>query len=151
MENRTIRLYEEWVRWNPTNLPDGEYAIIEVVDNDDGTRIVLDNTENFVEILFDGLLSMSRIVRSPLRMRTWGEVQDKYSKDFFVGWFLYKVENSLLSKWLEEENCGFEKATEYTHYCIVSSEAFVDIISTFEPQITSRKMTDEERRLWGVD
>ena len=148
MENRSINMHEEWVRWNPTNLPEGRYDIVNFIDNADGTKIILTDLKNIIEIYFDGLPAMARIVHTPLRMRTWGEVQDKYHKAFFVGWFLYKVENSMLSKWLEEENCGFERTEDYTHYCIATNEQYVDIISTFAPTITTRKITEEEKQAY---
>ena len=50
------------------------------------------------------------------------------------------MENSKLSKWAEEESCGFYVSEQLTHYCIVTSEEIIDILSSFEPTITVKPM-----------
>jgi len=134
MENRAVYMQENWIRWNPSNAPKGEYIVTNFVQNADGVKIVLDDGENAVEIFFDGIPSIIRISVEGIRMRTWGEVQEKYNdKYFFQNWFLYKVENSKLSKWGEEESCGFYEAVQLTHYCIVTGEEIIDVLAPFEP------------------
>ena len=76
-------------------------------------------------------------------MRTWGAAQDKYNDRFFFRyWFLYKVENSKLAKWAEEESCGIYEAGQLTHYCIVTCEEIIDVLSTFEPSIIIKSMNN---------
>jgi len=134
MENRAIDMQENWINWNLPDISKGEYIVTEFIQNADGVKIILDNEKNIVEIFFDGIPSIIRISVEGIRMRTWGEVQQKYhDKNFFRDGFLFKVENSKLSKWAEEESCGFYEAERLTHYCIVTIEELIDIVATFDP------------------
>lgn len=138
-------MQENWIKWNPDKIPEGEFIVIDYIQNKDGTKFVLDDGNSIVEILFDGITPIVRSSVEGIRMRTWGEVQKKYNnKFFFRNWFLYKVENSRLSKWAEEESCGFYISEQLTHYCIVTSEEVIDILSTFEPTILVKPMTSAE-------
>ena len=47
--------------------------------------------------------------------------QEKYNDKFYFRKNpVYKVENSLLIKWVLIESCGFYSETDLTHYCIVT-------------------------------
>lgn len=128
---------ENWVIWNPLNLPKGNYVVTEFLQNTDGTKITLSDESNNISILFDGITPLIRTSIEGIRMRTWGEVQQKYNnKYFFRNWFFYKVENSKLAKWAEEESCGFYVSEKLLHFCIVTGEDVIDILSTFEPDIS---------------
>lgn len=145
MENRTINMQENWIKWNPGNVPEGEFIVTDYIQNKDGTKFILDDENIIVEILFDGITPIVRSSVEGIRMRTWGEVQQKYNdKLFFRKWFLYKVENSKLSKWAEEESCGFYVADQLTHYGIVTSEEIIDILSPFEPVIIVKPMNSND-------
>ncbi len=122
-------MQEEWFRWNPCDIPVGEYIITNFVQNEDGIRIMLYNEDHYVEIFFDGIPSIVRISVEGIRMRTWGEVQLKYKdKGFFRDYFLYEVKNSKLVEWAIEESCGLYQKEQMRHFCIVSTGEIVDII-----------------------
>jgi len=145
MENRAINMQENWIKWNPSNIPEGEFIVTEFIQDKDGAKIVLDDGNSVVEILFDGITPIVRTSIEGIRMRTWGEVQQKYNdKYFFRNWFFYKVENSKLTKWAEEESCGFYVSEQLTHYCIVTCEEIIDVLSTFEPSIIIKSMKGTE-------
>lgn len=145
MENRSIKMQENWIKWNPAEVPEGEFIATDYTQNIDGTKIVLEDGNRIVEIIFDGITPIVRSSVEGIRMRTWGEVQKKYNdKLFFRKWFLYKVENSKLSKWAEEESCGFYCSEQLTHYSIVTGEEIIDILSTFEPVIFVKPMNSAE-------
>ncbi len=136
MENRTINMNEEWVKWNPTEVPNGKYIVTKFIQDAEGVKLILDDEINLVEIFFDGVPVMMRSSDEGVRMRTWGEVQIKYQdKFFFRDWFLYIVNNSKLTSWVLEESCGFYDNSEIIHYCIVTQDDVIDILATFEPQI----------------
>ncbi len=136
MENRNLDMKENWIKWNPLNLPEGDYVVTKFLQNIDGTEITLSDESNNISIVFDGITPLVRTSIEGIRMRTWGEVQQKYdNKYFFRNWFLYKVENSKLAKWAEEESCGFYKSEKLLHFCIVTNEDIIDVLSTFEPNI----------------
>jgi len=142
MENRAIDMQENWVKWNPFNMPEGEYIVTCFIQNADGVKIILDDDTNIIEIFFGGIPSIVRISDEGIRMRTWGEVYLKYNdKSFFGGWFLFKVKNSKLSEWAEGESCGLYEAEQLTHYCIVTGLELIDILTDFEPTINIRPLS----------
>lgn len=137
MENRAIKLQENWVKWKPTkNIPEGNYIITKQIQDTNGLKFMLEDGINSLEICFDGITPIFRSSVEGIRMRTWGEVQKRYNdKFFFRNWFIYIVERSKFSIWAEEESCGFYSSEQLTHYCIVTSEEIVDILSPFKPTI----------------
>jgi hypothetical protein len=141
MENRTIELKENWLKWNPTRIREGVYIVTQLLQDVDGTKVMLSNEEQVVEAFFDGYTPIVRSAAEGIRVRTWEEVQQKYSdKSFFRNWFLYIVENSLLLQWVEEESCGFYEKEKLKHFCIVTGEELIDIVSTFDPIINERRI-----------
>ena len=91
MINENLNMSEEWIKLKQDEIPKGDrYAITKIIDDEEGTKIFLDNEVFAVEIFFDGI---PMLVRSScidgVRMRTWSEAQEKYddiaffSKDFF--------------------------------------------------------------------
>ena len=139
MENRTIDLNENWVRWNPTHISEGNYIVTKLIQDIDGTKVMVADEHHAIEVLFDGVTPIVRSSVEGIRMRTWGEIQLKYSdKSFFRNWFLYQVKNSMLSQWAEEESCGFYEKEKLKHFCIVTGEELIDIVSTFEPIISDK-------------
>ncbi|MCL2336952.1 MAG: hypothetical protein FWC60_05990 [Firmicutes bacterium] len=146
MRNKTFDVQEDWIKWNPFNMPEGSYIVTSFSQDENGVKITLDDENNVVELFFDGVPSIIRISVEGIRMRTWGEVQQKYcNKGFFRNWFLFKVENSKLSKWAVEESCGFYEIKQLTHYCIVTSEELIDILATFEPNLRTWTYHVEKR------
>ena len=136
MEKRTVKMQEKWLRWNPTDIPEGEYIVTSVIQDAEGTKIILEDDKNIVMVFFDGITPLVRTSIEGIRIRTWGAVQKIYNdKSFFRNWFLYQVENSQLSNWVSEESCGVYDSSELLHYCIVTGEDLIDVISTFEPKL----------------
>lgn len=143
MEVNKPNTVEEWVKWDPVGMPKGDYIVTDFVQNAEGVKIILDDEENVIQIVFDGIPSIIRISVEGLRMRTCREVLERYQDNlFFRNCFLFKIENSQLSKWAEEESCGFYKAEQFKHFCIVTTEEVIDIVATFEPTI---KVTDYQK------
>ncbi|MEB3104082.1 hypothetical protein [Ferviditalea candida] len=141
MENRASDMQEEWTRLEHGVIPEGQFIVTSLIQNSDGTKVVLDDEKNVVEIVFDGIPSLVRITTEGIRMRTWSEVQLKYqNKFFFQNWFFYQVQNSKLSKWAKEESCNFYEEEQLKHYCIVTSEEVIDILAAFKPIVKVSKI-----------
>ena len=142
MENRSIDMRENWIQiLKPDDFPKGGYFVVtDFRQNVDGMKIVLEDERDYVvEILFDGYPELTRISYEGERMRTWMEVQKKYQdQNFFADWFFYKVENSKLSQWIEEESYTSLLAEDFTHYCIITGDNVVDIVSSIEPAIVCK-------------
>lgn len=136
MEKSNLEIQEQWLKWNPSKLPEGDYTVISFTQDLEGTKIILENEKNMVKVFFDGIILLARISTEGIRIQTVGEIQYKKCDDyFFRGWFLYRIENSKLSDWVTEESCGIYDSLELIHICIVTDEDLIDIISTFEPEI----------------
>lgn len=136
MENRAINMKEEWVKLKQYNIPEGQFIVNNFTQDLEGTKIVLDDEKNTVEVFFDGIPVLVRSAVANIRMRTWSEVQLKYhDKLMFRNTFFFEVKNSKLVQWSNEEGCGFYEENQLRHYCIVTSEEVIDVLATFEPVV----------------
>ena len=134
MENKGTDFSEEWIKIERSDIPEGEYIVTNFVQDLAGTKILLDDGEHSIGIFFDGIPVLVRNTIEGCRMRTWGNVQLKYNdKSFFRKSFFFEVKKSDLVKWCIRESCGFYEEHQLRHYCIITSEELIDIISTFEP------------------
>ena len=141
MENRAIDLDEEWIKLEKDLIPEGQFIVTSLVQDTEGTKIILDDEKNIVEVFFDGIPTLLRTATEGIRMRTWSEIQLKnQDKYFFKNWFFYQIANSTLIKWAVEESCGFYEEKQLKHYCIVTSEELIDILATFKPVIKVLQM-----------
>ena len=108
MENRAVNMQEEWVKLKQYNIPEGQFIVNNFTQDLEGTKIVLDDEKNTVEVFFDGIPVLVRSAVANIRMRTWSEVQLKYhDKSMFRNTFFFEVKNSKLVQWSNEEGCGF--------------------------------------------
>lgn len=140
MENKEIDFSEEWIKLINEGVPESEYIIINFIQDSNGVKISLNGGDHIVEIVFDGIPVLIRSAVEGLRMRTWGDVQLKYNNKFiFRKAFLFEVKKSALVKWCIQESCGFYEESQLRHYCIVTSEEMIDVISTFEPTVQKLK------------
>ena len=134
MENRAVNMQEEWVKLKQYNIPEGQFIVNNFTQDLEGTKIVLDDEKNTVEVFFDGIPVLVRSAVANIRMRTWSEVQLKYhDKSMFRNTFFFEVKNSKLVQWSNEEGCGFYEENQLRHYCIVTSEEVIDVLATFDP------------------
>ncbi len=134
MENRAVNMQEEWVKLKQYNIPEGQFIVNNFTQDLEGTKIVLGDEKNTVEVFFDGIPVLVRSAVANIRMRTWSEVQLKYrDKSMFRNTFFFEVKNSKLVQWSNEEGCGFYEENQLRHYCIVTSEEVIDVLATFDP------------------
>ena len=127
---------EEWIPWNPTGIPEGDYVVTDFIQDEKGTKILIYDATTNVEVFFDGLPFLMRIAIEGIRIRTWGEaMENANNKSIFTNWFLFIVNNSRFTKWALEEGCGLYDMYDLTHYCIVTSQEVIDILATFQPSI----------------
>lgn len=138
--NHNIFLKEEWHAWNPDYISTENCVVTQIIQDIEGTKILLDNEYDFYKIFFEGVTPLVRSCEQGLRMRTWSNVQKKYNnKKYFNNYFLHKVEKSNLIDWIMEEDCGFYEREELQHFSIVTSVEIIDIVSYTEPEILKIK------------
>ena len=136
MENKETILSEEWIKIVKDDIPEGEYVVTSLIQDTNGTKILLDDEQYMINIFFDGIPVLIRSAVEGIRMQTWGNVQLKYNDKFiFRKSFFFEIKNSDLIKWCIQESCGLYEEYQLKHYCIVTSEEMIDIVSTFEPTV----------------
>lgn len=124
---------EEYIIWNPENITFSSANYTEIVEDED-LKFVINCDDMTLEIIFSGIILTYMYSEQGTRMMSWSIAQEKYNdKLYFRKNPVYKVENSLLIKWVLIESCGFYSETDLTHYCIVTEQDVVDIISMCEP------------------
>ena len=132
---------EEWRKWEVENVPKGEYEIMKIVQDIDGTRIEMEDDVNTIQVIYGFVLGI-RIFDEGTRLKTIMETQHKHSdRGFFVNWPFYKVEDSELKKWIVEESYKIYEHHECMHIAIVTPNDVVDILSTYEPTIIVTSIT----------
>ena len=132
---------EEWSRWNPCDIPEGEFVVTRLSQDIDGVRVVLDDEIFEIEIFFDGFPPIVFSSMEGLRMRTCREVLSKYGNDrFFRENFFFKVSNSKLEEWAIAESCGFYDKDSLQHYCIVTCVEVIDIIAGSDPIVSIKRI-----------
>lgn len=136
MEDKRNDFSEEWEKIISNDIPEGEYIVTSFSQDMTGTKILLSGEKCEINIIFDGIPVLVRNTIEGIRMKTWGNVQVKYNDRFiFRKFFFFEIKKSELIKWCVEESCGFYDADRLRHYCIVTREKMIDIISTFDPII----------------
>lgn len=126
-------MIEKWKKYEENLLPDGQYEIIEVSQNMEGTTILLESESRKIIIKF-GFVDALRACDEGRRIRTYNEVEELQSyRTNFVGSPLYLVEDSKFCKWISEESAGF--CVDSLHYAVVTMNDIVDVLSSAPPEI----------------
>jgi len=128
---------EQWKNYVEDEIPFDNYEVSEVVQNAEGTKIVLCGSANILTVKFVWTDSL-RITDEGRRIRTYNEVKEiqEYRKNFY-GNPLYIVENSEFVEWIKLEMDGFYM--NKVHYVIMTLNDIVDVLATDSPEITIEK------------
>jgi len=131
---------EKWTIWKPIEIPKGNYEVTNIMQNDKGTLIKLNDGVNKIDVLFEGFVVALRVCDEGSRIKTVMEVQQSQSDRFYFSeWPLYMVENSMFGKWLIDESCGIYADGELEHISIVTANEVIDILTTYQPVISLTK------------
>lgn len=128
-------MQENWFVYGEKEISIDCYEVIEIIQNSDGTRIKLDGEKHHIEIEF-GFVDSLRTTDEGRRIRTYNEIDAIQTyRENFIGYPLYKVENSEYIQWIEKESAGF--CIGVSHYTVMTENDIVDVISSFPPKIKS--------------
>lgn len=134
--NSKFHKNEKWILWNPLNIESCQAFSVEIKQEKSGTVFKVECENQFVNIIFDGFIPIYVYSDEGIRMATYIRVQEKNNdRYYFTKWFLYKIENSDFLKWAMAECYNLYEICGYKHFCIVTENEVVDILSSFEPQI----------------
>lgn len=78
MGNRKCDEQEEWIKPGQFDLPKGEFVVTNFQQDLEGLKVKLENEECVVGVFFNGIPVLFQEAVEGMRMRTWGEVQQKY-------------------------------------------------------------------------
>ena len=128
---------ENYIVWNPDDIAPCSADYVEICEDEDALRFVVNCGESVITVSFFGIVPAYMFSEEGMRMMSWSIAQEK-NKDrfYFTKWPIYKVENSCMIHWALMESCGYYSEDALTHYCIVTDQEIVDIISMCEPRIT---------------
>lgn len=132
MKEAQYKIYKE-------DLPHDRYEVAEVLQNSDGTKIVLEGFSHVVTVSFGFVEALCRCDEGR-RIESYHKISEiqAYRKADFEGNPLYLVEGSEFMNWLMKESCGF--AFDDLHFAIVTQNDFLDIASPFPPKIEIRSI-----------
>ncbi len=125
---------EVWTRWNPENIPECHAYSVDIRHEESGIVFLVEFDDKIIKVSFDGNIPMYVYSDEGLRMATYAPVQKKHNDNFyFRDWFLYRVENSDFLKWTALESLGIYGDLYNKHFCIVTENDVVDILSAADP------------------
>ncbi len=129
----TYKIYDE-------NIPHDRYEVAEVLQNSDGTKILLEGLSHIVTVNF-GFVEALCICDEGRRIESYHQIPEiqAYRKTDFDGNPLYIVEDSDFMNWLMKESCSF--AFDDLHFAIITENDFLDIAAPFPPKIEIKEVT----------
>lgn len=134
-------MQEHWTQWKPISDRFLKWYYTESIsDNENGLKIILFDAENpsdkRILIHFTKGVDAYRITNESFTNEIINFVDDKYGVDFYVDWPFFKIEDSEYLEWLNKKSSGISEPYKFTHYCIFTSDALLDILSYDEPIVT---------------
>lgn len=133
---------EQWIQWNPIEKLASKYYIDFVIDKIETFKVNLIDTKSErekIEIAFlEGVEAYTRVEES-FRVKIIHELDKKYGTDFYGDWTFFKVHNSEYIKWLSEQSYKWSDTHKFMHFCLITADAIMDIIATYEPEVIRSK------------
>ena len=128
---------ETYIAWKNNNVVFDSANYVEILENDEGIKFAINCDDKTINVLFAGMVPIYMRSEEGIRVLSWSTVQEKNKdKSYFSKWPIYKIENSCLIKWALMESCGFYSEESLMHYCIVTEQEIIDILSMCVPIIT---------------
>lgn len=126
---------ESWILYNPLNIENCRAFSAEIIRSEENIIFKVECENKFVNLIFDCFVPVYLYSYEGMRMAAYLPVQEKNNdRYYFTKWFLYKIENSDFLKWAAAESFGLYKNLELKHFCIVTENEVVDILSASEPK-----------------
>ena len=131
---------EQWIQWKPLEQLSTKYYIDSVIDKVDSFKINLIDAKSEkekIEILFsEGVEAYTRVEES-FRVKIIHELGKKYGAEFYGDWTFFKVHHSEYIKWLSDQSYQWSDTHNFIHFCLITADAIMDIITTYEPTVNS--------------
>lgn len=128
---------EQWKPWDIDDRILKKYYIVALVDDTESFKISLvesENSDQKVEVVFDGYVVSYCCSDESFRQKTLDRLDIEYGEDFYANTTFFWIDNSEYLRRMQEEAYGLIM-NEMRHFCIMAEDSFVDIITTYEPEI----------------
>lgn len=122
--------------WNTTSYLTGTYELEKILYDRDGTKIELANNNCIVTIHFPKPIEFLRTSDEGNRIRTTHDILAEYGETIFREHTIFKILNSELSAWLENETFTILNQENFTHFLIATNNDITEIVSFNEPLIS---------------
>lgn len=132
---------EKWIPWKIIDLQGRHSYMSSIIDDPDGFKVIMP-VKNFIEIEINfptGVLAYHCLEES-LVLDRFGEIAKKYGVDFLRNNQFFIVEDSGYVDYLEKNAGGIFSKDDMIHYAIIDDDYLLDIVCTYEPQITIRNI-----------
>ena len=127
---------EKWIQWRPLeNLASKYYidSVVDMIDNFTVNLVDARSEKHKVEIVFlEGVEAYTRVDES-FRVKIIHELGEKYGTGFYGDWTFFKVDNSAYVKWLSDQSYTWSDKHTLTHFCLISADVLLDIVTNYEP------------------
>ena len=126
---------ENWIPWKPNGTVLAEqYYASKLCSDIEGLSLFLEdqNSTNKIRVLFKGTIASYRETYEGFRLE---KIQSLYDQDYDGNWTFFTIQNSSYIKWLAETSLEIITEDRYTHFCFLTEESIIDVISKFEPTI----------------
>lgn len=131
-------MQETWEKWVPISKLADKYHLKNVESNINGFRIDLSHASNktILKIVFKKSVWSYRNVDEGFRLILLEDLFEKYGPDFYGNWTLFEVKNSAYLNWLSLQSHKSSDGYKLKHFCIIATDDILDIISSYEPEVS---------------
>jgi hypothetical protein len=130
-------MLEQWERWEPISNLKKKYYIDDIIDTINGLSIIVSEEEDEgkkIHIYFKRNAYAYTVVDETFRMKLIDILSEKYGSQFYGRWTFFKVKNSPYLRWISEQSYKISESRHLTHFCLISVDSVMDIISSYEPE-----------------
>ena len=130
---------EKWAKWEPIEGIPTKMFIEKLVDDKNGTLLVFKSEDENVtiQVLFEDSILSLRSTDEGRRLKTINLLDEKYGTDFYTKWTFFKVTNSDYVEWFNQETYDMYAAYNIGHYVFLTPDDVVEILSTYEPNVSA--------------
>lgn len=70
-----------------------------------------------------------------LRLDSLYFLDANYGKNFYSDWTFFKIQNSTYIEWLLLESRQTMTIEWYIHFCFITVDSIIDVVTTYKPRI----------------
>ncbi len=124
------------IKWIPNGkIQHGSYELKYINDDFDSLRICIANNEQEIIIHWDGIVESYRRSTEEARFTFVSEEWQKI-QNTFPNWAFFIMKQSNYRSAFYADYGEFAEPDEFTHYMIVTENCIIDIVSSFEPDVS---------------